>query len=180
MGKHNILNALAAIATSDFYKIDKTAIKNALQNFTGASRRFELIGKYKGICIYDDYAHHPTEIKTTYLCTKEIPHHEVWAVFEPHTYSRTKDHLEEFAHILKQFDHIILSPIYAAREQKTDEISSKDLETLIKKENKNVCFLESYAKIVEYLKENVEQNDIIVTIGAGTINQVGYALLKEK
>ncbi len=180
LGKHNILNALAAIATSDFYKIDKTAIKNALQNFTGASRRFELIGKYKGICIYDDYAHHPTEIKTTYLCTKEIPHHEVWAVFEPHTYSRTKDHLEEFAHILKQFDHIILSPIYAAREQKTDEISSKDLETLIKKENKNVCFLESYAKIVEYLKENVEQNDIIVTIGAGTINQVGYALLKEK
>ena len=178
-GQHNILNALATIATSDLYKINKLFIKKALETFTGANRRFELIGSYKGIPIYDDYAHHPTEIKTTYLCAKEIPHHETWAVFEPHTYSRTKDHLEEFAHILKQFDHIILSPIYAARETNTGEVSSKDIVNLIKKENKNVCFLENYEKIEEYLKENVQKNDIIILIGAGTINQIGYALIKD-
>ena len=179
-GKHNILNALAAIATSDLYKIEKQAIKKALETFTGANRRFELIGNYKGIPVFDDYAHHPTEIETTYLCSKEIPHHETWAIFEPHTYSRTKDHLEEFANVLKQFDHILLAPIYGARETNTYNISSKDLETLIKKENKNILFLENYQQIEEYLKENVSKNDIIVTIGAGTINQVGYALINKK
>ncbi len=178
-GQHNILNALASIATADLYALDKVSIKKALENFTGANRRFELIGTFKGIPVYDDYAHHPTEIETTYLCTKEIPHHETWAIFEPHTFSRTKEHLKEFAMVLKQFDHILLAPIYAARETNTYEISSKDLENLIKKENENVCFLESYEEIEEYLKENVQPQDIIVTIGAGTINQVGYSLIKE-
>ena len=179
-GKHNILNALAAIATSDFYEIDMKVIKKAIEAFTGANRRFERIGNYKGIPIFDDYAHHPTEIKTTYLCSKEIPHHETWAIFEPHTYSRTKDHLEEFAQILKQFDHILLAPIYAAREENIYHISSQDLETLIKKENENVLYLENYQQIEDYLKEHVKEKDIIVTIGAGTINQVGYALLNEQ
>ena len=111
--------------------------------------------------------------------SKEVSHNEVWAVFEPHTYSRTEAHLKEFASVLKNFDHVILSEIYAAREINTTGISSKDLEKEIKKENPNCIFLDSYEKIINYLKENVQQDDLIITIGAGTINQVGYALIEK-
>lgn len=178
-GNHNILNALATIATSDLYKIKKEYIKEGLKNFTGANRRFEKIGEYKGIPVFDDYAHHPTEIKTTLKCSQDIPHNETWAIFEPHTYSRTKDHLEEFASVLKEFDHIVLADIYAARETNDYNISSEDIVKLIQKENPNCVFIDSYDKIIDYLKENVQENDIIVTIGAGTINQVGYKLIEE-
>lgn len=178
-GEHNILNALATIATCDLYKLSKEAIKSGLQTFTGANRRFEKIGEYKGIPVIDDYAHHPTEIKTTLQSSKDLPHNKTWVVFEPHTYSRTKEHLEEFASILKEFDYIILADIYAARENNTYNISSIDLLKEIKKENPNCIYLESYDKITNYLKENVQKDDIIITIGAGTINQVGYALIQE-
>lgn len=178
-GNHNILNALATIATSDVYHIKKEFIKEGLKNFTGANRRFELIGEYRGIPVFDDYAHHPTEIKTTLQTSQDLPHHETWAVFEPHTYSRTKNHLEEFANVLAHFDHVILADIYAARETNEWNISSMDLLELIKKENQNCIYFESYDKIITYIKENVQKNDIIITIGAGTINQVGYALIEK-
>lgn len=178
-GTHNILNALATIATCDLYKLPKENIKHGLKIFTGANRRFEKIGEYKGIPVIDDYAHHPTEIKTTLQTSKDLPHRKTWAVFEPHTYSRTKEHLEEFATVLKEFDFIILADIYAARETNTYNISSLDLLNQIKPENSNCIYLNSYDKITNYLKENVEQGDIIITIGAGTINQVGYALIQE-
>lgn len=180
LGTHNIQNALATIATCDLYKINLKNIQNGLLQFTGANRRFEKIGTYKNIPIFDDYAHHPTEIEATYKCSQDIPHHETWAIFEPHTYSRTKAHLNEFAEILSQFDHIILSEIYAARETNENNISSKDLETIIKKKNTNCIFLNSYEKILNYLKDNIKENDIIITIGAGTINQIGYTLKDEK
>ncbi len=179
-GTHNILNALATIATSDLYSISKEFIKEGLQKFTGANRRFEKIGEYNGIPVIDDYAHHPTEIKTTLKCSQDIPHKETWAVFEPHTFSRTKNHLEEFANILKEFDHIILAEIYAARETNDWNISSKDILNLIQKENQNCIYLDSYDKIISFLKENAQKEDIIITIGAGTINQVGYALIDKQ
>lgn len=177
-GKHNILNALATIATCDLYKMDKIFIQKGLSSFTGASRRFEKIGEYQGIPVYDDYAHHPTEIMTTLSCSKEIPHNKTCAVFEPHTYSRTKEHLEEFTSVLKEFDFVLLADIYAAREINTYGVSSKDLETLIKKENENCIYFDHYDAIVTYLKEHVNKGDIIVTIGAGTINQVGYKMIE--
>lgn len=180
LGMHNIYNALACIATCDFYAIPKDTIKQGLFEFTGASRRFEKIGDYQGIPVFDDYAHHPTEIKTTLQSSNSIPHHETWAIFEPHTYSRTVEHFKEFANILKEFDHIILSEIYAAREINTTGISSKDIVSLIKPNNPNCIYLDSYERIIEYLKENVQKNDIIITIGAGTINQVGYQLIEKK
>ncbi len=179
-GKHNVLNALATIATCDLYFMEKSLIQKGLSTFTGANRRFEKIGEFKGIPVYDDYAHHPTEIKTTLSCSRDIPHNKTWAVFEPHTYSRTKDHLKEFASVLKEFDCILLADIYAAREVNTYGISSKDLENLIKLENENCFYFENYDAIVSYLKEHVEMSDIIVTIGAGTINQVGYQLIEKK
>lgn len=178
-GNHNILNALATIATSDVYHIKKEFIKEGLKNFTGANRRFERIGEYKGIPVFDDYAHHPTEIKTTLKSSEDVPHHETWAIFEPHTYSRTKYHLKEFAEVLAHFDHIVLADIYAARETNEWNISSMDLLKEIKKKNQNCIYLENYNKIVAYLKENVQKKDIVITIGAGTINQVGYALIEK-
>ncbi len=178
-GKHNILNALATIVTCDLYGLSKESIKEGLKSFSGANRRFEKIGEYKGTLVIDDYAHHPTEIEATYLSSLEVPHNDVWAVFEPHTYSRTKSHLDEFAKVLKQFDHVILAPIYAAREKDTLGVSSFDIEKLIKKDNEKCLYLDSYEKIEKYLKENVKKDDIIILIGAGTINKVGYDLIKE-
>lgn len=177
-GTHNILNALATIATCDYYKINIEDIKKGLKEFTGAKRRFEKIGEYDCIPVFDDYAHHPTEINSTYLSSKQVPHNKVFVVFEPHTYSRTKEHLNEFANILSKFDHIILASIYAARETDTLGVSSKDIEELIKKTNPNCIYLESYEKIINYIKENVKKGDIIITIGAGTVNKVGYELIK--
>jgi len=179
-GQHNILNALACIATCDYYQIPKETIQKGLLEFTGANRRFEKIGTYKNIPVFDDYAHHPTEIETTVHCSQELPHHETWAIFEPHTYSRTITHFEEFANTLSKFDHIILAEIYAAREQNTTGISSKDLANLIKTKNPNCIFLESYDQIITYITNHVQEKDIIITIGAGPINQVGYKLIQEK
>lgn len=179
-GHHNILNALACIATCDYYQIKPEMIATGLEKFTGANRRFEKIGEYHGIPVFDDYAHHPTEIKSTLNTSLELPHHETWAIFEPHTYSRTVEHLHEFAESLSGFDHLILSEIYAARETNTTGISSKDIVNLVKEKNPNCIYLDSYEKIIAYLKENVQKDDIIITIGAGTINQVGYQLIKEK
>lgn len=179
-GTHNILNALATIATCDLYNIKPEFIKQGLEEFTGANRRFEKIGTYREIPVFDDYAHHPTEIETTLKSSNDIPKKEVWAIFEPHTYSRTEEHLHEFANVLAKFDHIILAEIYAAREENTSGISSKDIESLILKQNPNCTFLESYEQIESYLKEHVTKGDIIVTIGAGTINQVGYHLIDQK
>lgn len=178
-GNHNILNALACIATCDYYQIKPEIIENGLKNFTGANRRFEKIGEYQSIPVFDDYAHHPTEIITTLNTSKDLPHNETWAIFEPHTYSRTEEHLNEFADVLAKFDHIILSKIYAARETNQSGISSQDILNLIKEKNPNSIYLDSYEEIIDYLKKNVKENDIIITIGAGTINQVGYQLIQK-
>ena len=125
------------------------------------------------------HAHHPTEIKSTVEATKNIKCHKNWAVFQSHTYSRTKQHLEEFADVLKEFDNIIIAPIYAAREINTFNVSESDLVNLIKKDNSNVIYLESYDKIVEYLKANIKPDDLVITIGAGPINEVGLKLLNK-
>ncbi len=178
-GKHNILNALATIATCDLYKINKNYIKDGLKEFTGASRRFEKIGEYKGIPVIDDYAHHPTEVASTLKCSEKLPHKRIFAIFEPHTYSRFTNHKEEFANVLKDFENILIADIYAAREVNNAGVSSKELEPLIKKYNKNCIYLGSYDKIITYLKENVKKGDVIITIGAGTINKVGYKLISE-
>lgn len=177
-GSHNILNALSCIATCDLYHLDPIVVQNGLKKFTGAKRRFEKIGEWEGASIFDDYAHHPTEILSTYQTSINIPHRKTWAVFEPHTYSRTKSHLEEFANVLSSFDFVLLADIYAAREKDDLGISSKDLENLIKKKNPNCVYLSSYEEIVSYLKEHVQQNDMVITIGAGPIYRVGNLLLK--
>ncbi len=180
LGQHNILNALASIAISINYGIDKAYVKKALKEFKGVGRRFEYLGEYKKAHIFDDFAHHPTEILSTYQSSKLISHNEVWAVFQSHTYSRTYEHLEEFASVLSKFDHVIICDIYPAREKNVWNVKEDTLVKLISKKNPNVEHIPTYDKIAEYLKDKVKENDLILTIGAGPVNSVAKILLEEK
>ncbi len=179
LGYHNILNALAAIGISISYDIDKDVIKKALKEFGGVGRRFEYLGEYKGVQIFDDFAHHPTEILTTYNSSLNVKHNKCWAVFQSHTYSRTYEHLEAFSDVLSKFDNIIICDIYPAREVNTWNVKESDLVDLIAKKNKNVIHIPNYQEIANYLKDHIHEGDIIITIGAGPINKVADIILSE-
>lgn len=178
-GRHNVYNSLAAIALSHQYITDLEVIKKALKEYHGVGRRFELLGEYNGCNVYDDYAHHPSEIKTTYESVKKTKHKENWAIFQSHTYSRTKDHLEEFAEVLSHFDHVVIAEIFAAREENIYNIHGEDIVKLIKENgNENVIYIDSFDKIEEYIKQNVTPGDLIITVGAGPVNEVAKNLVK--
>ncbi len=178
-GIHNVSNALACTALCTEYGIERKDIQDALIKFTGAHRRFEFKGKVDGIAsVYDDYAHHPTEIKATYNSLSNKKYNKSWVIFQPHTYSRTKLLLNDFAEALKEFDHIIVLDIYAAREVNNHEISSKDLVNKIKSLGKEALYIPDFDECVDYVKKNVEKNDIVITVGAGTVTEIGPMLVK--
>jgi len=176
-GPHNILNALACIALCHSYNISKSDIKSGLKKYTGAHRRFEFIGQINGATIYDDYGHHPTEIKATAIALKKKTYNHSWVVFQPHTYSRTKNLLDDFADSLTYFDNIIVTDIYAARETNTYGISSEDLVSKIKELGRKAIYIQNFDDIVSYLKDQVQKDDIILTLGAGTVTKIGPMLL---
>ena len=179
-GMHNVLNALACISICNEYKISKDNIKTALLKFRGAHRRFEYKGKIKGIAsVYDDYAHHPTEIVATAKSLMNKKYNESWVVFQPHTYSRTKTLLNDFARALLNFDHIIILDIYAARETNTYHISSKDLVDKINASGKHALYISDFDECAKYLKDNVKENDIVMTIGAGTVTNIGPMIVDQ-
>jgi UDP-N-acetylmuramate--alanine ligase len=178
-GEHNVLNALACICMCSYYGIDSKIISSTLHEFTGANRRMEFKGKLpNNVSIFDDYAHHPTEIRATALGLKKKKYHQSWAIFQPHTYSRTKNLLDDFARVLLNFDNIVITDVYAAREKDIYGISAKDLANKVKDLGGNVVYISSFNEIVKYIKENISENDIVLTIGAGTVTQIGPMLLK--
>lgn len=180
LGNHNIYNALATTCMCIMHNISTFAIIKGLNEYVGVERRFELLGKYReNILVYDDYAHHPTEINATLNSVKSIKCNQNFAIFQSHTYSRTKEHLEEFANVLKEFDNVIIAPIYPAREINIYNVKEDHLVELIKPYNKNVWYIDSFDKIVEFLKDNLKDNDLVITIGAGPINEVGLKLLNK-
>ncbi len=176
-GKHNISNAMASIALSDHVGVDRRIALEALSTFTGTERRFEKKGEVAGITIIDDYAHHPTEIEATLQAASNYPHKTLWCVFQPHTYTRTKAFLPEFAKALSHADKVVLADIYAAREKDTLGISSMDLCDAIKKEGTFCEYLPSFDEIENFLLENCAQGDLLITMGAGDIVKVGERLL---
>ena len=176
-GKHNVSNSLACIALCSYYGINKNVIYNTLLKFTGAHRRLEYVGSQNGFSIYDDYGHHPTEITATLNSIKDKDFHESWVIFQPHTYSRTKNLLDDFARSLIGFDHIIVTDIYAAREQNTFNISSYDLVQKIKSYGKNALYIKDFDEIASFIKANVKSNDIVLTLGAGTVTEIGPKIL---
>ena len=178
-GMHNVKNALACIALCYLYNISKESMKKALKEFTGANRRFEYIGEVNGAVVYDDYAHHPTEIKATAMATNCKKFNESWAVFQSHTYSRTFNLLDEFVEALSEFDNIIVSDIYAAREQNTYNIYPEDIVKKLKEKGKNALYIGKYEEIAKFLNDNVKKNDLIITIGAGPVVKVAHLLVGE-
>ena len=177
-GKHNVYNALACIATCHAYGLNKEDIKNGLLSFTGAHRRFELVGEVNGASVFDDYGHHPTELKAVYEAMMQKEFNRSWVIFQPHTYSRTKDHLLEFAKVLSGFDNVIVTDIYAAREQNTFNISSQDLVDEINKTSKKAIFIKDFDEIAKYVRDRVMPNDIVLTLGAGTVTNIGPKIIE--
>ena len=175
-GLHNVYNSLAAIAAARKLSVDMEHIKAGLSNFKGTNRRFEKKGTFNGVTVIDDYAHHPDEIRATLSSAAHYPHNNVWVVFQPHTYSRTKTLLDDFAKALLNFDNIIVLDIYAARETNTFGISSKDLVNKIISLGKDAKYIPDFEECVNYLKNNVSKNDIIMTLGAGTVTKIGPML----
>ena len=177
-GIHNVLNSLSCIALCNEYGIPNSAIKDAFLTFTGANRRMELKGTFNGIDIYDDYAHHPTEIKATADALNRKSFNKSWVIFQPHTYSRLKNLLDDFAESLLDFDNVIITDVYAAREKNVFNISSKDLVDKLESLGKSVTYIPKFDDIVKYIKENAKKGDIILTLGAGTVTNIGPMLLK--
>ena len=153
-GEHNILNALAALALADYLKLDMETAARALKNFTGTDRRFEYKGSVEGITIVDDYAHHPTEITATLKAARNYPHQTLWCVFQPHTYTRTKAFLPEFAQALSLADKVILADIYPARETDTLGISSRSLQEIIVNSGTECHYFPSFEEIQKFILEN--------------------------
>lgn len=177
-GMHNVSNCLACIAMCHEYGISSIDIQNALVNFKGADRRFEYKGMVNGAKVFDDYGHHPTEIVATAKSLMNKKYNKSWVVFQPHTYSRTKNLLEDFAKALLNFDNIIIVDIYAARETNTYGVSSKDLVDKIQSFGTAARYIPDFNECVDYIKTNVKPNDIVMTLGAGTVTKIGPMLVE--
>ena len=176
-GIHNVSNALASIACGQLLDLSDDVIFEGLKSFTGTDRRFQYKGQIGGVTIIDDYAHHPTEIEATLHAAKNYPHKKIWCVFQPHTYTRTKALLPEFAKALSLADHVVLADIYAARETDTLGISSKDIQERIVKLGTACEYFPSFAEIENYLNENLAEGDMLITMGAGDVVKIGEELL---
>lgn len=176
-GRHNILNALATIGVVIANNIDLNLAVAGLEEFTGASRRFEFKKNINGtVEVYDDYAHHPTEIKATLQTAKEKSKGRTIAVFQPHTYSRLKTLLDEFATCFNKADIVIVTDIYAAREKNDGSITPQMLIERLKANNVNAMYIGDFEEIAKYIHENAKENDIVLTIGAGTITNLSNLL----
>ncbi|MBQ7372267.1 MAG: UDP-N-acetylmuramate--L-alanine ligase [Blautia sp.] len=177
-GIHNVSNALAAIALARFLEVPDEVITSGLAGFTGTDRRFQYKGVKDGVTIIDDYAHHPTEIEATLQAAKNYPHKTTWCVFQPHTYTRTKALLPEFAKALTLADHVVLAEIYAARETDTLGISSKDLCEQIRALGTPCEYFSTFGQIEDFLKNSCTQGDLLITMGAGDVVNIGENLLE--
>lgn len=173
-GRHNVYNALAAAAASYVMNIDGESVALGLASFTGAGRRMEFKGKYHGADIYDDYAHHPGELHALIDAVKTMGYKRIIIAFQPHTYTRTKALFDDFVRELKRVDVAVLAEIYAAREQNTIGISSRDLVRQIP----NAVYFETLPEVAAHLRSIASEGDIILTVGAGDIYKAGEMLLK--
>ena len=176
-GEHNVSNALAALASADLLGVDPEAARAGLVAFTGTDRRFERKGTVAGVTIIDDYAHHPTEITATLKAARNYPHKTIWCVFQPHTYTRTKALLDDFAKALTLADKVVLADIYAARETDTLGISSSTLQKKIQELGREAYYFPSFDEIEHFLIEHCVHGDLLITMGAGDVVNIGEHLL---
>ena len=177
-GRHNVSNSLAAIALCLNLGLPLDVIKKGLLQFGGTKRRFEYKGTKNGITVIDDYAHHPTEVAATLTAARNYPHGRIICVFQPHTYSRTKAFLSDFARVLSMADIVVLADIYA-REKNTIGISSKDLLAELQKNGQESYYFPSFDEIEKFLSEKCINNDLLITMGAGDVYLIGEHLLQQ-
>ena len=176
-GIHNVSNALAAIALAMDLKLKEEDILAGIRAFGGADRRFQYKGVRNGVTIIDDYAHHPTEIRATLTAARNYPHNRLVLAFQPHTYSRTKAFLDDFAEVLSMADVVVLADIYAAREKNTFGISSRDILEKLKARGTECYYFPSFEEIELFLSKNCINGDLLITMGAGDIVNIGEHLL---
>jgi len=174
-GDHNILNAVAAAATAWLLGVPAEGIVRHLEQFTGAGRRFEVLGQNHGVTIVDDYAHHPAELAATLRAAKELGFRRVWAVFQPFTFSRTYLLLEDFVSALSIADQVVLSPIMGSREKNEWGIQSSDLGEKIP----GCVWLDSFQAMADYVMENAAEGDLVITLGCGDIYKCARMMLAE-
>ena len=180
-GRHNVGNALAAIACARRAGVDPAVAARVLAGFHGADRRFQKIGEVKGITIIDDYAHHPTEIRVTLdAARKFFAARRIWTIFQPHQHSRTRFFLDEFAESFTHTDVVIVPGIYFVRDSEADRraVTAEDLVRKMKTLHRDARHIKEFDEIVEVLKKELKPGDVVITMGAGDVNQVGQRLLK--
>ena len=176
-GRHNVGNAVAAIALADLLSVDRSVTADALGAFSGTDRRFEYKGTVGGVTVIDDYAHHPTEIAATLQAAAHYPHKTLWCVFQPHTYSRTKAFLKDFARSLCLADKVVLTDIYAARETDDLGIRSETLLQELEALGQECYYFPTFDEIENFLLENCITGDLLITMGAGDVHKIGEKLL---
>ena len=171
-GRHNVLNGLAAFAVCFDMGVSADGIKDAVEKFTGAGRRFEFLGEYDGFMLADDYAHHPTEIKATLSAAKELDYNNVIAVFQPFTFSRTALLKDDFIKALSIADKVILTPIMGSREKNTYGIKSEDLAAGLH----DVCIADGFENIADKIEEIARPGDLVITMGGGDIYKAAHII----
>lgn len=175
-GLHNVRNALAVLAIVGVLGLSRRKAAQALGEFTGTGRRFELRGEVNGISLFDDYAHHPTEIKATLAGARaRFPERRIWAVWQPHTYSRTKTLFLDFAHAFKDASEVIVTEVYAAREPQ-EEFTSAEIVSAMP--NLSARYIKTLPEVTEYLLKNLQPGDVVLVLSAGDADQISTDVLK--
>lgn len=172
-GVHNIMNSLAVIAVCDILEVDLSKAIDGIEKFKGTKRRFEKLGMLNGATVISDYAHHPTEIAATIKAAKSFDYNKMWCVFQPHTYTRTKTLWNSFLNCFDGVDKLVLTHIYAAREQFDGVTKASDLAEQINNRGLNTSYIEDFDDICDHLRKNVEPDDIVFIMGAGDIVNIG-------
>lgn len=179
-GIHNRMNAAAARAVGMFLSLDPIQTDASLASFAGTWRRFEYRGELNGAIIYDDYAHHPSEIRATIAGARELyPERILTVIFQSHTYSRTAELFDDFVAALALADHVYMIPIYAAREENTSGVSSEQLVAALAKKGINARYFPTHEAVVSHVKSVVGASDVVVVMGAGDVTRVSDDLLKD-
>jgi UDP-N-acetylmuramate--alanine ligase len=174
-GRHNVLNATAAVAIAHQLEVAPEKIAEGLNNFRGVDRRFQLRGEARGVTVVDDYGHHPTEIRATLAAARECGHRRIHVVFQPHRYSRTLDLLEEFGSAFKDADTVVVLPIYAASEEPIPGVTAERLAEKIV--GPQVQFAPDPASAIAAVVAQAGERDLILTLGAGSVSQLAPQIL---
>ena len=171
-GKHNILNSMACAAVCLYLGMNPEEMAEHIDKFPGAGRRFEILGEVNGVTIADDYAHHPTEIAATLKAAKEMDFHEVWAVFQPFTYSRTALLMDDFVTALSVADHVVMSEIMGSREKNTYNVYTKDLAEKIP----GSVWFNTFKEMADYTMSHAKPGDLVITLGCGDVYKCAYIM----